>query len=363
MSYDSLYKWFLLGLFPFVSLSHPAWGLDTLETPPPWGPSASVSPTPSTSPVVIPLPTPSETPSVSPSPSPLPSVSPSITPTAPPAKLELVYQFDKQLNEGHQTIVKVGLVNVEQLAADQFPLKGMIHFEELGYDLNKHQREIPFQLDQTGRIGIPVVFQSPGKKTLKIQLNYKAIVSRHVGLYVMPFKATVFPLAVDTRYLEKKPQNWHIWVNLHHSMVPHQQQRQYYLITYKGTIVQKLLTSSAGTGHLTPQGKFKLGIKLEKPKSTRYESVMPFWTTINISGLDYGNHGLEGDSYLYYLGLPASHGCLRLSNKIIHTNGQAQNIGGAKWVYSHVPVGTAVHIFEKPSPAFTFEDYRAWLRK
>jgi lipoprotein-anchoring transpeptidase ErfK/SrfK len=125
------------------------------------------------------------------------------------------------------------------------------------------------------------------------------------------------------------------------------------------------LTSGAAPGMVTPQGKFKLGPKMAAPRSTKYASLMPFWSTIRIPGytFEYGNHGLVGESYLYRLGTPASHGCLRLSNKWIQTNGKRLNIGGAKWVYHHVPVGTPIHIFRRAVQPFAFESYSMWLAR
>jgi hypothetical protein len=47
----------------------------------------------------------------------------------------------------------------------------------------------------------------------------------------------------------------------------------------------------------------------------------------------------------------------------VQEGGEWLNIGGAKWVFNHVPVGTAIQIFKKPVQPFVFQNYRMWLSK
>jgi hypothetical protein len=290
---------------------------------------------------------------------PVPTQSPEhVTPAQVKLKIHL-----PELMEGKKQLISVSLENHQYLPATAFPLKGELSYNDTGYNQKPLGRQkIGFELTQNGQTTVPILFQSAGRHDLKISLRYPGIPERHLKVYSHPFPASVFPLAGNTSDFEKDPELWHVWVNLHHRPGG---QRQYYLVTYKGEIVQRLLTSSAAPGKITPTGQFRLGPKIASPKSTLYESVMPFWTTILVpaASFEYGNHGLVGESYLYLLGTPASHGCLRLSNKWIQQNGEWLNIGGAKWVFHHVPAGTPIEIFRAPVQPFAFETYAMWLSK
>lgn len=303
----------------------------------------------------------------SPTPTPWPSITPtpqtSISPT--PAKPQLQIETGEVI-EGKRFLLRITLENADQIPATHFPLKGEISYTDKGYDQEAlPPQTIPFELPTSGKTEVRLLFKSAGNHVLRISLKYPYEVKRNFKIFSKPFPATVFPVPVDTSKFQKKPEFWHVWVNLYHSMSASKPQRQYYLITYQDEIVQRLLTSSAAPGKTTPMGQFRLGPKIASPKSTLYESVMPFWTTILVPNFsfEYGNHGLIGESYLYLLGTPASHGCLRLSNKWIRQNGEWLNIGGAKWVFNHVPVGTPIHIFKKPVQPFVFENYQMWLSR
>lgn len=338
---------------------------ESIPTPPPTeiSPELFPSPTPIPSPTASPLssvsPEPSSTPSAVPTPTaPMPTASPEFG--AGPMRLE--YSFPK-LSEGQVSVVHLQLKgNTRGLS---FPIKGQLKFEDRSYDQSQVlKRTIPFVFSGAGLdLEVPVIFQSAGKKTVRIETELPQLATRNVLAYVEPLPATVFPRELKERDWSQQPKDWHVWVNLYHSNRSQSLQRQYYMVTYKGEVVQKLLTSSAIPGMVTPQGNFHLGTKMAAPRSTKYDSLMPFWTTIQIPGFsfEYGNHGLLGESYLYHLGSPASHGCLRLSNKWIQSKGKSMNIGGAKWVYNHVPVGTPIEIFRRPAQPFAFENYQMWL--
>lgn len=321
----------------------------------------SVTPLPARRPSALPIPedlpstVPTVTPSYSPTPSPVRATPPPpLGQGTPRVKFELAEAI-----EGQKTKLVLRAVG----AVRQFPVKGRVVFEDMDYQgQSKITQKIPFVLKGRQPQSLTLHFHTPGKKTVRIETDSPELPTRHVLAYVKPFAATVFPRAL-ARNWSKQPQDWQVLVNLHHDNRPGSTQRQYYEIIHKGELVQRLLTSSATAGRLTPTGKFKLGVKAASPKSTLYESVMPFWTTILIPGYsyEYGNHGLVGESYLYYLGTPASHGCLRLSNKWVKENGEWLNIGGAHWVYEHVPVGTSIHIYRQARQPFVFENYQMWV--
>lgn len=307
-------------------------------------------------------------PSTTPKPiqSPVPTPVPTVTATPVAVKgLRLMADFANP-QEGQRNPVKIWLENAGgNLPASAFPLKGELSYEDNGYDqLPLSRRKVPFEISSGGQVQIAALFKSPGRKDVKLSLNYPGVAPRNLRLYIQPFPASVFPKQVEVAGLSKNPADWRVWVNLHYAQTG-AAQRQYYLITYKDQIIERLLTSSAAPGKITPTGNFKLGPKIASPKSTLYESLMPFWTTILVPNFsfEYGNHGLVGESYLYLLGAPASHGCLRLSNKWVQSGGEWLNIGGAKWVFNHVPVGTAIQIFKKPVQPFVFQNYRMWLSK
>lgn len=327
---------------------------------------ASSSPAPETDPTPFELPTlrpiAEPTPVATPSPTATVRPSPSATPnTATGQRPELSYTFGS-LQEGKRVPLTLKLDNASQMSASSFPIRGTISYQDVPYNHSQAvARKVTFQIDATGQTVVPLLFQSPGRKKLEIRTQTQPGAVRNPMVFVAPFPATTFPLPTDTSRFSRKPDDWRVWVNLQTSDT----QRQYYMVTFQDEIVQKLLTSSATPDKVTPLGSFKLGPKAESPKSTIYESVMPFWTTILVPGFsfEYGNHGLVGESYLYYLGTPASHGCLRLSNKWVRQGSDWVNIGGARWVFNHVPVGTPIQIFRAPVSPFSFENYRQWLQK
>lgn len=345
-----------LGLLLSTKIHAPAGAQTPLPMPPAGdiGPDVfpSLSPLPPKPPVDEPAPEASSSPT-----SPRRSAEP-----APIEAGQLNFTFPERVSEGQ----RFSLVLEAQGRGLRFPVKGQIVYLDGSYDLSQTREEkIPFELSGPGQHAVPLTFRSAGRKTLRIIPAQTGLPTRNAAVFAQAFPATVFPRTLDSHDFSTDPADWQVWVNIYHNARSHPPQKQYYLVTHKGQIVQKLLTSSATPGRVTPQGTFKLGPKAASPRSTLYESVMPFWTTILIPGFsfEYGNHGLVGEGYLYSLGSPASHGCLRLSNKWVQQNGEWLNIGGAKWVYTHVPVGTTIHIFSRPAPVFAAETYRMWLSR
>jgi hypothetical protein len=95
----------------------------------------------------------------------------------------------------------------------------------------------------------------------------------------------------------------------------------------------KVSTGKASTP--TPKGKFKIVNKIKKAWSKTHGLWMPYWMGINSNGV--GIHELpiwpngyrEGASHL---GIPVSHGCIRLG------------IGPAEYLYDRLEIGSEVTI-------------------
>jgi hypothetical protein len=101
-----------------------------------------------------------------------------------------------------------------------------------------------------------------------------------------------------------------------------------------GQILDAFLISSGKRGMDTPQGSFKISNKFPRAWSKAYGLFMPFWMALVPSG-QFGIHELpewpsgykEGTNHL---GIPVSHGCVRLG------------IGPAERVYNWAELGTPV---------------------
>lgn len=103
-----------------------------------------------------------------------------------------------------------------------------------------------------------------------------------------------------------------------------------------GTLLDTYLVSSGLRGMDTPKGQYKIENKARRPWSKKYELYMPNWMAITSDG-KYGIHELpewpsgykEGANHL---GVPVSHGCVRLG------------VGPAARVWSWAEIGTPVVI-------------------
>ena len=101
-----------------------------------------------------------------------------------------------------------------------------------------------------------------------------------------------------------------------------------------GKLIDSFLISSGKSGMNTPIGSFQIYNKHPRPWSNKYSLYMPYWMAITSDG-KYGIHELpewpsgykEGQSHL---GIPVSHGCMRLG------------IGSAQKVYEWTEIGTPV---------------------
>ena len=108
------------------------------------------------------------------------------------------------------------------------------------------------------------------------------------------------------------------------------------VIFQDGVPLKAYLISSGKRGLLTPSGTFKIENKVPRAWSKNYGLWMPYWMAFLPSGA-MGIHELpewpggykEGASHL---GVPVSHGCIRLG------------IGSAKEVYDWAEIGTPVVI-------------------
>lgn len=215
-------------------------------------------------------------------------------------------------------------------------------------------------------------FESSGSHQVKIS-GPDGQVWKTQEIDVTPFPASIFPKDWTAyRKLEQDPKRFQLLVNLYYDFKHPDKQRQYVQITYDDQILDRFLVSSGAPGHDTPLGSFKVGNKEYYPRSHKYnDAAMPFWSAINIHGNqgEYGFHSLEGGAYLYYLGRPASHGCVRLSRQssleVNPDTGQRYwgDRGGARWIFDRVPKETPVTIFKRELPRFAFEDYAMYLAR
>lgn len=104
-----------------------------------------------------------------------------------------------------------------------------------------------------------------------------------------------------------------------------------------GSAIDSFLISSGKPGMNTPRGTHRIYNKHPRPWSKQYSLYMPYWMAITADG-KYGIHELpewpggfkEGQNHL---GIPVSHGCMRLG------------IGPAKTVYEWAEIGTPVIVY------------------
>lgn len=104
-----------------------------------------------------------------------------------------------------------------------------------------------------------------------------------------------------------------------------------------GKLINSFLISSGKKGMDTPKGEHKIYNKSLRPWSKKYSLFMPFWMAITPDG-KFGIHELpewpggykEGKNHL---GIPVSHGCMRLG------------VGPAETVYNWAEIGTKVIVY------------------
>jgi lipoprotein-anchoring transpeptidase ErfK/SrfK len=271
-----------------------------------------------------------------------------------------------QTQEGQPTELRLHL----QLSHKVAPIKLNLSYADTSY--TGEAKNVSQNLEWGGEaLTVPLIFESPGKKTIEIKNSENALL-KTLPIEVQPFPATVFPKAWE-QYKDMEmnnPQRFKIWANLFYDEKKAPKQRQYVQITYDDRIVDRFLVSSGAPGHATPTGKYKLGFKDYYPRSARYNNTpMPFWSAINVNGVqgEYGFHSLEDGGYLYLLGRPASHGCIRLSRlPSVETDPKTGvkswgDRGGARWIYDRVPPETPVTIFKTMLSSFEFQDYEGYL--
>lgn len=293
---------------------------------------------------------------------PSPLVDQSLRPT------DVSVQWPKKAVEG-----KTCEVVVHFQASEKFLKKPMILEYLDGNYRDLHWKKIAHQVQWNGSPQtLKVHFQTPGRHPIVLK-NAEQLVLSKSRIDVTPFPATVFPKDWQSHQtLSSNPADWHIWVNLYAESDKPKGQRQYAQITFQNQIIDRFLVSSGAPGHPTPMGQFKLGFKEYYPRSARYGNTpMPFWSAIDTgSNLgDVGFHSLEGEGYMYLLGHPASHGCLRLSRlPSVETNpktGQKYwgDRGGARWIFDRVPPATPVTIFAQKRPDFQSESFEHYLKQ
>ncbi len=291
------------------------------------------------------------------------------SPHADPVALsaaDLRAALPSQTQEGQPTELRLHL----QLSHKVAPIKLKLSYADTSY--TGEAKNVSQNLEWGGEaLTVPLIFESPGKKTIEIKNSENALL-KTLPIEVQPFPATVFPKAWE-QYKDMEmnnPQRFKIWANLFYDEKKAPKQRQYVQITYDDRIVDRFLVSSGAPGHATPTGKYKLGFKDYYPRSARYNNTpMPFWSAINVNGVqgEYGFHSLEDGGYLYLLGRPASHGCIRLSRlPSVETDPKTGvkswgDRGGARWIYDRVPPETPVTIFKTMLSSFEFQDYEGYL--
>jgi lipoprotein-anchoring transpeptidase ErfK/SrfK len=104
-----------------------------------------------------------------------------------------------------------------------------------------------------------------------------------------------------------------------------------------GKLIDSFLISSGKNGMNTPTGTHQIYNKHPRPWSDQYGLFMPYWMAITSNG-KYGIHELpewpggykEGQNHL---GIPVSHGCMRLG------------VGPAQTIYNWAEIGTPVIIY------------------
>ena len=129
------------------------------------------------------------------------------------------------------------------------------------------------------------------------------------------------PLATSTKKLEQK-----IIIDLKNQKLKY---------SVSNIILKEFSISSGKASMKTPSGNFKIINKNKKAWSNTYKLWMPYW--LGLGNGSFGIHELplwpngyrEGENHL---GIPVSHGCIRLG------------IGSAQYIYERVSVGTAVII-------------------
>ncbi len=101
-------------------------------------------------------------------------------------------------------------------------------------------------------------------------------------------------------------------------------------------VIGEFLVSTGKPGYDTPVGEFAIYNRFDRAWSSAYGLWMPFWMAVSADG-KFGIHELPEWPGGYkegvdHLGIPVSHGCIRLG------------VGPAEMVYSWVEIGTLVII-------------------
>lgn len=282
--------------------------------------------------------------------------------------VDFILQSDKNIVEGQNFNVYVKTKNKDSLI--NRPVVGFIKFIDLDYTYqNRIINYKPFLISyDSPEAIIRLTSKTSGHKSIFCTTGGSDV--NVLKIYVKPLKATMFPVNWEKyKHPDQNPEQWSIWVNLFYSP---DKQRQYLQIVYNNQIVQRMLVSAAASGLITPEGDFTLGRKEYYPRSIKYGNTpMPFWNELHQNNLggEIGIHGLEGDYYMYLLGQPASHGCIRASRlptvEVDETTKQETwgDRGAAKWIYDRVPIDTKIHVFNKEMPDFIFQDYVGYLKE
>ena len=106
------------------------------------------------------------------------------------------------------------------------------------------------------------------------------------------------------------------------------------MLCYEGdSLVAEFLVSTGRRGRETSLGKYRILTKRPRVWSREAREWMLWWQSITKpQPLRNGIHALKNQEYEKFLGYPASHGCIRLSQ------------ADAKWLYDWTEIGDSVLI-------------------
>jgi lipoprotein-anchoring transpeptidase ErfK/SrfK len=247
----------------------------------------------------------------------------------------------------------------------QFTVSVIDQYSLIAYSTNNNQ--LTWQLDKTkvqaylqnkiaNALNIRMISQitengtgnvvTPGKDGQSVNIAtllpivYQALTAPAANATPITIPISTIPftqLTVDPGYVANLFPNVYVDVNL-------SKQRMY--IMNGANVTAEYLISSGQASLPTPVGQFYICNKIPEPRSTLYNNLwMPDWNALSTSPnscagyVGYGVHALpcfdQACKYVEdanHLGIPISHGCIRLSD------------ANAVWFYQNIPIGTPVNI-------------------
>lgn len=218
---------------------------------------------------------------------------------------------------------------------DDFRVKFVIRpFEDLVYQLDSEKKKVQLLSENELQRGVKYSIAVFTRYREEPEEDYHKISETSFETKPLPLPAWEkdFTLRLEQakRFTEPKiPEGKYIDLNL---------KSQIMTIFENGKLLDAYMVSTGKASMPTPQGTFHIANKTPRAWSKKYGLYMPYWNAIVPSG-DFGIHELpewpggykEGQ---FHLGIPVSHGCIRLG------------VGPAQRVYEWAPIGTTVVIHE-----------------